>query len=61
MQRKWNKQGKLASIALMMEAVNTFETSINFYKTEQRNIPEHCHFQRRIILCSNVKGNVVSA
>jgi hypothetical protein len=27
-------------IALMMEAVSTFETSVNFYQTTRRNIPE---------------------
>jgi hypothetical protein len=27
-------------IALMMEAVSTSETSVNFYETKRRNIPE---------------------
>jgi hypothetical protein len=33
-------------IALMMEAVSTSETSVNFYETSRRNIPEdsHIHF-----------------
>jgi hypothetical protein len=36
-------------IALMMEAVNTSETSVNFYQTTQHNIPEdsHLHTCRR--------------
>jgi hypothetical protein len=28
---------------LMMEALNTFETSVNFYLTTRRNIPEDSH------------------
>jgi hypothetical protein len=28
---------------LMMEAVNTSETSVNFYETIRRNIPQDCH------------------
>jgi hypothetical protein len=36
-------------IALMMEAVSTSETSVNFYQTTRRNIPEdsHLHTHRR--------------
>jgi hypothetical protein len=30
-------------IALMMEAVRTYETSVNFYQTARRNIPEDDH------------------
>jgi hypothetical protein len=33
------------SVALMMEAVRTFETSVNFYETSRRSIPEGCHLQ----------------
>jgi hypothetical protein len=33
----------LGYCALMMEAVSTYETSVNFYETTQRNIPEGCH------------------
>jgi hypothetical protein len=29
-------------IALMMEEVSTSETSVNFYETTRRNIPEGC-------------------
>jgi hypothetical protein len=38
-----------ASIALMVEALNTSETSVNFYETTQCNIPEgyHLHTRRR--------------
>jgi hypothetical protein len=32
-------------IALMMEAANTSETSVSFYQTARRNIPEGCHLQ----------------
>jgi hypothetical protein len=36
-------------IALMMEAVRTSETSVNFYETTRRNIQEgfHLHTRRR--------------
>jgi hypothetical protein len=34
-------------IALMMEAVRTSETSVNFYQTTRRNIPEENHLQIR--------------
>jgi hypothetical protein len=36
-------------IALMMEAVSTFETSVNFNETRRRNISEdsHLHTRRR--------------
>jgi hypothetical protein len=29
--------------ALMMEALNTFETSVNFYETKRRSISEDSH------------------
>jgi hypothetical protein len=32
-------------IALMMEAVSTFEMSVNFYQTARRHIPEDSHLQ----------------
>jgi hypothetical protein len=28
-----------------MEAVNTYETSVNFYQTTERNNPEDIHLQ----------------
>lgn len=31
----------------MMEAVSTYETSIDFYKTKRRNIPEDSHLRTR--------------
>jgi hypothetical protein len=31
----------------MMEAVSTSETSVNFYETTRRNIPENCHLHAR--------------
>jgi hypothetical protein len=33
----------IIAIALMMEAVSTSETLVNFYKTTRRNIPEDSH------------------
>jgi hypothetical protein len=33
--------------ALMMEAVSTSETSVNFYQTTWRNIPEDSHLYTR--------------
>jgi hypothetical protein len=38
---KDNKRGDL--IALMMQAVSTSETCVNFYQTTRRNIPEDSH------------------
>jgi hypothetical protein len=32
-------------IALIMEAVSTSETSVNFYEITRRNIPEDSHLQ----------------
>jgi hypothetical protein len=34
----------IRAIALMMEAVRTSETSVNFYETTRRGIPEGCIF-----------------
>jgi hypothetical protein len=34
--------------ALKMETASTYETSINFYQTTLRNIPEDGHLQRNI-------------
>jgi hypothetical protein len=49
-------------IALMIEAVNTSETSVNFYETTQRNIPkdDHFHIRRREIISYWVKTRPVS-
>jgi hypothetical protein len=33
------------------EAVNTSETSVSFYETTWRNIPEHGHFHRGVHVC----------
>jgi hypothetical protein len=40
----------------MMEAESTSETSVNFYQTTRRNIPEdsHLHIRRRLKLKSHV-------
>jgi hypothetical protein len=32
----------------MMEAVSTSETSVNFYETTQRNVPEDSHLHNRV-------------
>jgi hypothetical protein len=32
---------------LMMEAVSTYETSVNLYQTTRRNIPEDSHYHTR--------------
>jgi hypothetical protein len=37
-------RGAYCPIALMIEAINTFETSLNFYQTTRRNILEDSHF-----------------
>jgi hypothetical protein len=34
---------RFRAFALVMEAVNTSETSVNFYKTTRRNNPEDNH------------------
>jgi hypothetical protein len=34
-------------IALTMEAASTSDTSVNFYKTERRNIPEDSNLHNR--------------
>jgi hypothetical protein len=49
----------LAVIALMMEAANTSETSVNFYQTTRHNIPEdsHLHTRRRENLKSHLINN----
>jgi hypothetical protein len=36
----------IRAIALMMEAANTSETSVNFYQATRRNNPEDSHLQR---------------
>jgi hypothetical protein len=36
-------QQSFRATALMMEAANTSETSVNFYQTTQRNNPEDSH------------------
>jgi hypothetical protein len=38
---------KIRAIALMMEEVNTFEASVNFYDTTRRNILYGCHLHTR--------------
>jgi hypothetical protein len=35
-------------IALMMEAANTIETSVNFYQNTRGTIPEDSHLQHEI-------------
>jgi hypothetical protein len=53
--------------AVMMEAASTSETSVNFYQTTRRNIPEdsHLHARRREKLKSHIElhgsGHIVPA
>jgi hypothetical protein len=44
-------------IALMMEAISTSETYVNFYQNTRRNIPEdsHLHTRRR----ENLKSHLI--
>jgi hypothetical protein len=46
------------TIALMIKAVNTSETSVNFYQTTRRNIPKdsHLHTRRREDLKFHLTG-----
>jgi hypothetical protein len=37
--------------ALMMEAVSTSETLVNFYQTTRLNIPENSHLHFDMIFC----------
>jgi hypothetical protein len=39
-------------IALMMEAASTSETSVNFYQTTRRSIPEDSHLLMKLLGCS---------
>jgi hypothetical protein len=45
----------LAAITLMMEAVSTSDTSVNFYQTAQCNNPEDSHL--RIHTCFTVPAS----
>jgi hypothetical protein len=42
-QEQANVSDVCTAIALMMEAISTSETSVNFYDTTQRNSPDGCH------------------
>jgi hypothetical protein len=45
-----------AAIALMMKAAGTSETSVNFYQTTQRNIPEDSHLLHHFLVsCTSCK------
>jgi hypothetical protein len=37
---------------MIMEAVGTSETSVSFYESTRRYIPEGCHFQEIVIFTS---------
>jgi hypothetical protein len=41
-------------VALMMEAERTFETTVNFYQTTQRNIPEESYLHIRHVRTWNL-------
>jgi hypothetical protein len=38
-----------AVIALVMDAVRTSETTLYFYETARRHLPESCHLQRDVV------------
>jgi hypothetical protein len=42
-------------LALMMQAVSTSETSVNFYQTTWRNIPEDSHLLAKIMFLCYMK------
>jgi hypothetical protein len=42
-------------IALMTEAANTSETSVNFYQTTRRNNPEDSHLQQDTLLVNLIE------
>jgi hypothetical protein len=42
-----------ASVALMIEAIRTSETSVNFYETTWRNIPQN-YIDVRVCVCARV-------
>jgi hypothetical protein len=44
-------------VALMMEAVSTSETSVNFYDTLQRYIPQYSHLYTR--RCEKLKSHLL--
>jgi hypothetical protein len=39
-----------SSIVVLMMALDTSETSVSFYQTTRRNIPEHSNLQLEIVL-----------
>jgi hypothetical protein len=47
-----------AIIALMMEALSTYETSVNFYQITRCNIPEDSHLYTR--RSENLKSYLLS-
>jgi hypothetical protein len=47
-----------SAIALMMEGVTTSETSVNFYETIRRNIPEDSNFHTTILSICTVMQSV---
>jgi hypothetical protein len=48
-----------AAIALMVEAAGTSETSVNFYQTTRRNIPENSHVQFEQLSSKTSYGNTL--
>jgi hypothetical protein len=44
----------MSKFTLMMEAADTSETSINFYQTTRRSIPEDNHLQQTTWLQSDI-------
>jgi hypothetical protein len=48
-------------VTLMMETVSASETSVNFYETTRRNVPEdrHLHLKAKVVILT--KNYVVKA
>jgi hypothetical protein len=53
----WDAAQCRAIIALVMEAVSTFETSVNFCETTRRNNPEDSHLPTRHL--ENLKSHLL--
>jgi hypothetical protein len=49
---------KAIIIAQMMDAASTSETSVNFYQTTRRNIPEDSHLHTRCR--ENLKSHLIT-
>jgi hypothetical protein len=52
----WRITGQWVLIALMLDAASTSETSVNFYQTTRRNIPEDSHLPRYVSVATKVSN-----